>query len=58
MTTLFQIRDRFGKIIYRCLVDDGTPALRFASGYGFIDRYDLRRNGWTIEPMPSKETDR
>lgn len=43
--------DEHGRLAYRRLVDDGGPVLRFASGYGFIERDVVFRRSWKIEPL-------
>lgn len=39
-----------GDFTYRHLRDDG-PIYTFESGFGFVDKLDVARYGWTVRPM-------
>jgi hypothetical protein len=45
-----QIIDRDGRALYRYLRDEGA-VYTFASGFGFVSKWDMRTNGWTAVPM-------
>lgn len=42
------ITDSEGRPLYNRLWDDGTMVLQFDSGFGFIDRLDVKQEGWII----------
>lgn len=39
-----------GDFTYRHLRDEG-PIYTFRSGYGFVDKLDVQRFGWTVKPL-------
>ena len=42
------IVDASGRRLYNFLYDTGGAILKFDSGYGFIDRLDIKRFRWKI----------
>ena len=42
------IKDANGNLLYTRLIDDGSLAIGFASGFGFVDRLEVDRNNWQI----------
>jgi len=48
---LVDVHDIEGNLMYRRLIDDGASmVIPFASGYGFVDRLDVRQYGWQLVP--------
>lgn len=49
------VDDTDGRLVFDRLLDDGSNVLRFASGFGRVDRAGLRNFGWSVRDGWRKE---
>jgi hypothetical protein len=42
------VRDARGSLLFNRLEDSGGEQMRFASGHGWVNKYDLAAHGWTL----------